>query len=158
MPFSVWTDWLWFLSFKPQRETILFLFNLPSFICCLCYFLFVFFRVVNDLLTEQMNKFHSLSHGAAFGNRPGAVICGYFLCHCSKIVWQTLWRSSLMLKSWSIFTGVSLECYSLFTLDSLSAASRSHHVGTFIWSGSAGWLVSQHFFEWLSQTQIFAYL
>lgn len=158
MPFSVWTDWLWFLSFKPQRETNLFWFNLPSFICCLCHFLFVFFRVVNDLLTEQMNKFHSLSHGVAFWNRPGAVICGYFLCHCSKIVWQTLWRSSLMLKSWSIFTGVSLECYSLFTLDSLSAASRSHHVGTFIWSGSAGWLVSQHFFEWLSQTQIFAYL
>lgn len=158
MPFSVWTDWLWFLSFKPQRETNLFWFNLPSFICCLCYFLFVFFRVVNDLLTEQINKFHSLSHGVAFWNRPGAVICGYFLCHCSNIVWQTLWRSSLTLKSWSIFTGVSLECYSLFTLDSLSAASRSHHVGTFIWSGSAGWLVSQHFFEWLSQTQIFAYL
>lgn len=79
VPFYVWTDWLWFLSFKPQRETILFLFNLPSFICCLCYFLFVFFRVVNDLLTEQMNKFHSLSHGVAFWNRPGAVICGYFL-------------------------------------------------------------------------------
>lgn len=56
------------------------------------------------------------------------------------------------------FTGVSLECYSLFTLDSLSAAPRSHHVGAFIWSGSAGWLVSQHFFEWLSQTQIFAFL